>query len=73
MSTSTDTLASFLRTPGIIDFDGRPENTDGERERAMRYVAGAAHDTDDALDLLAALGLVEVPMARRPGRHRKAA
>ena len=70
---NTDTLASFLGTAGTIDFDARPENTDGERERARRYVAGAARDADDALVLLTALGLVEVPVMRRPGRRRRAA
>ncbi|GAA1995520.1 hypothetical protein [Catenulispora subtropica] len=69
--TSTDTLASFVGTSTTIDLDPRPENTDLERDRARRYVAGAAHDADDALALLAALGLVEVPRVRRPGRHRR--
>lgn len=72
-TTTPDTLSSFLNTPTAIDLDPRPENSTSERERAKRYVAGAAHDADDALVLLAALGLVEVPRARPVVRRRRAA
>lgn len=73
MSTTTDTLSSFLNTTTAIDLDPRPENSSRERDRAMRYVAGAARDADDALALLAALGLVEVPREQPVGRRRRAA
>jgi hypothetical protein len=73
MATTTDTLSSFLNTTTAIDLDPRPENSDSERTRARRYVAGAARDADDALVLLAALGLVEVPRERPVGRRRRAA
>ncbi|NUP48357.1 MAG: hypothetical protein HOW97_13775 [Catenulispora sp.] len=68
---TTDTLSTFLPTPGTIDLDTRPENTPTERERAMRYIASAAHNTDDALTLMTALGLVEAPPTHRPGRYRR--
>ena len=33
--------------------------TDAQKHSAMRYVAGKAHDADDARDLLQALGLID--------------